>query len=364
LIESSQRTKSKSVFRGIKIYKAASTTVCPLAYPRLVNRICILVRMKTSFLNQRGLPLVVEPDESYTSDAGREHLLRLCLEDRDSLHEKLLKHGALLLRGLPVLTATEFARFVRSFSSRELLDYVGGASPRIKLGGGVYTSTEYSETVRLSLHNELSYTYRWPAQLFFCCVVPPREGGETPLADSRAILREIDIDVLNLFKRKKIRYVRNLAGLAGSGFSWQDAFETFDKAAVEDYCRAGSIEFEWKEDDRLWLSEKRPATFRHPDTGDEVWFNQAEGFHPSALDAATYSALISTMKEEEFRLNAYFGDGGSIDLSALEHIREVVRREMVLIKWQAGDILILDNVLTAHGRMPFKGARKVLLAMT
>lgn len=307
---------------------------------------------------------MVEPDESCAGSEGREHILRLCLEERESLQAKLLKHGALLLRGLPVLTATEFAQFVRSFSGRELLDYAGGASPRIKLCGGVYTSTEYSETVSLSLHNELSYTYRWPQHLFFCCVVPAKEGGETPIADSRAILEGIDTGVLRLFKRKKIRYVRNLTGEAGSGFSWQEAFETFDKGVVENYCREGGVEFEWKEDGGLGLSETRPATAKHWATGEEVWFNQAEGFHPSALDAETYRALISVMKEEAFRLNAYFGDGSPIDLSALEHIREVVRREMVLVEWQAGDILILDNMLTAHGRMPFKGARKVLLAMT
>ncbi|NJM52790.1 MAG: TauD/TfdA family dioxygenase [Blastocatellia bacterium] len=31
---------------------------------------------------------------------------------------------------------------------------------------------------------------------------------------------------------------------------------------------------------------------------------------------------------------------------------------------EKGDILILDNILTAHGRMPFSGQRKIMLAMT
>lgn len=320
--------------------------------------------MKTSSLNQKMLPAVIEPGEEYGQAEGREYLLNLCLNHQDSLREKLLEHGALLLRGLPILTAPEFAQFVRSFSESRLLDYVGGASPRIKLCEGVYTSTEYSERVTLSLHNELSYTYRWPAHLFFCCVVPPKEGGETPLADSRAILKHIDPTVLRQFKSKRVRYVRNLTSEAGSGYSWQDAFETFDKAAVEEYCRRGGIDFKWKEDGRLWLSEIRPATAMHPVTREEVWFNQAEGFHPSALDAETHQALRSQMAEEDFRLNAYFGDGTAIDAPMLEHVREVVRREMVLVKWQAGDILILDNMLAAHGRMPFTGSRKVLLAMT
>jgi hypothetical protein len=34
------------------------------------------------------------------------------------------------------------------------------------------------------------------------------------------------------------------------------------------------------------------------------------------------------------------------------------------VAWRAGDVLILDNLLAAHGRMPFTGKRKVLLAMT
>jgi alpha-ketoglutarate-dependent taurine dioxygenase len=70
------------------------------------------------------------------------------------------------------------------------------------------------------------------------------------------------------------------------------------------------------------------------------------------------------MKEEEFRLNSYYGDGTPLDLSALTHAREVIRQETVLVPWRAGDILILDNLLTAHGRMPFNGARRIILAMT
>jgi alpha-ketoglutarate-dependent taurine dioxygenase len=317
--------------------------------------------MKARTVEEKRVPFIVDPDEQ--ARGPHEHL-QFCLDRRESLQERLLTHGAILLRGLPVLTPHEFAEFVSAFSQKPLQDYVGGASPRIKLERGVYTSTEYSHAISLSLHNELSYTYSWPAQLFFHCVVPPEEGGETPLADSRAVLRKIDARVLSRFKTKGIRYVRNLSDDAGSGYSWQDAFESSDKRAVEDYCRRGPIDFRWTERNHLRLLETRPATARHPLTGEEVWFNQAEGFHPSALDDETYQALIRTMKEDEFRLNAHFGDGTPLDVAELEHVREVVRGEMVLVPWQRGDILILDNMLTAHGRMPFKGARRIMLAMT
>lgn len=319
--------------------------------------------MKTSFCNEKLLPLVIEPDCACGLGPNRESLIYLCLHHKDFLHEKILRHGALLLRGFPILTAPELAQFVRWFSGRETLDYVGGASPRIKLCNGVYTSTEYAPHVELSLHNELSYTYRWPAYLFFCCVVAPECGGETSLGDSRALLKNIDAGIVSEFKRRGIRYERNLSGDPASNFSWQAAFETPDKSLVESYCE-GRIDFKWTEEGGLRLSELRPATAIHPVTGEEVWFNQADGFHPTALAASDYDSLIYSMKEEDFRLNSYFGDGAPLDTRSLSHIREEMRKEMALVRWQPGDILIIDNMLAAHGRMPFKGGRKILLAMS
>ncbi|CAN5442493.1 hypothetical protein BH18ACI1_BH18ACI1_22350 [soil metagenome] len=245
-----------------------------------------------------------------------------------------------------------------------MLDYGGGASPRVELGGGVYTSTEYPAHLRLALHNELSYSSKYPAHLYFCCLIASEKGGETPLADSRNLLKKIDADVTSQFKNKKIRYERNLDSDPSSGFSWQNAFETDDKQMVENYCRKSEIDFKWKDNSGLWLSEILPATATHPKTGEEVWFNQAEGFHPCSLDKETYQSLISMMREDGFRLNVRFGDGTKIDVSTIKHISKVIQNEMVLFPWQVGDILVLDNMLTAHGRMPFSGERKIILAMT
>lgn len=320
--------------------------------------------MKTSFLNEQKLPLVVEPTDGAAQNANLDALLAESLANQSFLHEKLLEHGALLFRGFAVEAAADFERFVRVFSGKELLNYAGGVSPRNELGGGVYTSTEYPPQFMLSLHNELSYSDKHPETVYFCCFIAPEENGETPIGDSRKILKSIDPAVVAEFKDKQIRYDRHLFGDTGSGFSWQDAFETGDKSAVEDYCRASNINFKWKEDGKLRLSQTRPATAIHPKTGEEVWFNQADGFHPSNLDAETYNYLISLTPEEEFRLNARFGDDSPLDAATLDDIRSVLKKEMVTFPWQKGDVLILDNLLTAHGRMPFSGARKIVLAMT
>jgi alpha-ketoglutarate-dependent taurine dioxygenase len=319
--------------------------------------------MKKSFLNQQKLPLVIEQDGCNEPRSNRETLLSLYLTHAESLHKQLLQYGALLFRGFPALSVPEFGAFARRFSGKNLLDYVGGASPRIKLGHGIYTSTEYPKQYTLSLHNELSYTHQWPEYLFFCCVTPSPQGGETPLGDSRTLLKNIDEDVARRFKSRNIRYDRNLVNQPDSELSWQAAFETCDRAMVERYCRERGVNYKWKDDGGLWLSEIRPATATHEKTGEEVWFNQADGFHPSGMGQETYQALISTMPEDEFRLNAFFGDAGPIDVLDLNHVREVMRAEMVLVPWQTGDILVIDNMLVSHGRMPYTGSRKILLAM-
>ena len=311
---------------------------------------------KTSYLNSEKLPLVIEPAENRIKSLS---FTETVINQREFFNRELTKHGALLFRRLGAKTADEFESFVRRFGGVDLLDYAGGVSPRTSLNRGVYTSTEYPPNLSLSLHNELSYSESYPSRLYFFCLVEPESGGETTIGDSRRILKNIDSSIVNAFKSKKVRYDRNLSGEKGSGYSWQDAFETEDRQAVEDYCRKIGAQYEWKADGGLRLSQIRPATAFHPVTNEEVWFNQADGFHPSNLDAETYELMRGN-----YRLNACFGDGEPFDVAMLEHIRQVLRRETVPVKWQFGDILIVDNILSAHGRMPFSGARKIVLAMT
>ena len=315
--------------------------------------------IKTFFLNSQKLPFVVKAE---SDAAGLPALCDFAISNRDFLRAELLKYGALLFRGFRIERAEEFREFVRKFSGREFFSYAGGASPRFALRKNLYNSTEYPSDLRLELHNELSYSENYPRHLYFFCQTAPEAGGATTLGDSRRIRRRIDAEIARLFKEKQVLYERRLGSEKGAGYSWQEAFETIDPQTVEDVCRRTNIDFEWLPEDRLKLRQIRPATLVHPDTGDEVWFNQAHGFHWSALDGETLAAVRAA--GEDLRLNSYFGDGSPICPLALEHVRGVLQAETLPHRWQAGDILMLDNILTAHGRMPFSGARKIVLAMT
>jgi len=308
-----------------------------------------------------GPPIIIERLSNETCKA--EEFLSVAKFDRELLLVRLRSVGALLFRNFPTLTITEFARFASDFAGRELLSYVAGASPRTQLGGGVYTSTEYPGEIDLPLHNELSYTFEWPEFLFFYCVTPASAGGETPLADSREILRRLDPQIVERFKARGLRYERLLEDGSGNEYSWQAAFETRDRSMVEAYCERGNVDFRWNDDGSLWLSEIRPATAIHPATGEEVWFNQADGFHPSTFGEPFYWEYAANPDAHRLRLNVRFADGGEIDLADLKHIRSVIRGLAVPIAWQEGDIAVVDNMVACHGRRPFAGARRVVLAM-
>jgi alpha-ketoglutarate-dependent taurine dioxygenase len=314
-----------------------------------------------------GFPAVVQPENAQA--AGFAAFLEMLRSRERRLSECLLEHGAILFRGYRIAGSEQFAEAVEAMSGRpRLLEYRGGASPRAPIPAGrrpVYNSTDYPPAMELSLHNELSYSDVYPERIYFYCLTAPAQGGETTLGDSRLILRNIAPAVRQRFEDKGICYIRNLSSAKGSGYSWQDAFESDDPEEVERRCAAIGARFEWLAGGILRLTQVRPATARHPDTGEEVWFNQADGFHPSALDPSTYAELLAQCgSEDRFRLNVAYGDGTPIEESALAEVRRAIREEARPHVWRAGDILMLDNLLAAHGRRPFRGARRIAVAMS
>lgn len=297
-------------------------------------------------------------------DSAIKSLPELLRTEAEQIKKLLLKNGAILFRSFEIDSAEKLDACVNAFPGKSL-DYIAGNSPRTKLQDKVYTSTEYPASEFISLHNELSYGNKWPAYLFFCCAVPALKGGSTVLADSRSFLSHLSKDVQQAFRTKGVMYIRNLHGGFGAGTSWQDAFETDEKSVVEDYCRRDDIMFEWNDDDDLRLLQKREGIIRHPESGEEVWFNQADQFHPSTNKPEVYEALMEVYEEDPMSMPQYatFGDGDEIPLSMLEEIREVGKQNMVAPQWEKGDLILVDNVLTAHGRMPFEGPRKILVSM-
>lgn len=261
--------------------------------------------------------------------------------------------GAVLLRGFTVPTPLDFRTFAARFGA-PLATYEFGDTPRSKVLSGVYNSTEYPAHQSIPLHNEQSNTRPWPARVWFHCMKPPATGGATPIADSRRVFERIPPEIRDAFMANELLYVRNYGDAP-----WQRVFNTEERADVERYCAAHAIEWEWKPDGELRTRQRCPAALEHPETGELLWFNQAHVFHSSAVEPAVRASL----GEANLPRNVYFGDGAPIDDASLDAIRAAYAATAVAFPWRAGDVLMLDNLLVAHGHEPFTGARSVIVAM-
>jgi alpha-ketoglutarate-dependent taurine dioxygenase len=196
---------------------------------------------------------------------------------------------------------------------------------------------------------------------WFYCVKAAQEGGETPIVDCRQVYQKLDRRIVENFTHKKLRYTRHF--VEGLDVSWQSFFHTSDRSVVEEYCQANSIEFEWAEDGSLRTYQISPGVARHPKTGEMVFFNQVQLHHVSILDPELRRSVASLFCAGDYPRNVYYGDGTPIEDSVVDEILHVYWENAVSFPWQEGDILMLDNMLVAHARNPFKGERKIVVAM-
>lgn len=305
-------------------------------------------------IDGKALPLIVEP-----TVRGVE-LVEWATDNRDFIQTALLKHGGIIFRDF-ALNVEDFERFMLAVSGELLED-----SARTNLRGpreNVYISTQYPSEHPIFFHNETWWQYTWPMKIFFFCQTAPRQGGATTIADCREVYRQLDPRLLAPFLEKGVLHVRNFGPQMGL-LPWQEVFGTTERAAVEAFCRANEIEFEWKDDDRLTTRHLRPATVRHPQTGDVLWFNHAAHYHITTNTLPVMQESVKQLGEENIPVNTYYGDGTRIENEVMEAIRAAYQRETIEYPWQEGNVMVLDNMLAAHGRSPYVGSRKVLVGMT
>jgi hypothetical protein len=325
-----------------------------------------------------------EPDTWHVkipAEASAADIASYFYEAKDEIQLSLDKHGALCLKGMEALS--EAAQFQTAISRAlpSLRSYVGGTSPRTRLDGFVMTATETPPTWSIPLHQEMAYTKNGPDRVVFLCRQPATGGGGlSMLGDMRTALEAIPKEVRSAIGSRRLRLRRtlpsrqNVQAKAGIKKTWEEVFDTTDRLAVEGIAAARNWEIEWLDRNTMQMfQEPLPPTRKHPRTGDLVWHNQIHFFSPTCMiawaardgryeDVAELSHALSA--EPELMDNVVFEDTKEeVAAPMAQVIADTLLNIEVPTALDRGDLLIIDNVLMAHGRSPFHGQRDLMVVL-
>jgi alpha-ketoglutarate-dependent taurine dioxygenase len=284
---------------------------------------------------------------------------RWAAEHRDALRAAVAEHGSLTVRGLGLRDVEEAAEVFQRLGS--LMTEKEAFAPRERYSGGVYSASKWPPNQQMCMHHELSYAFESPCLMLFACLTAPAEGGATPVADSAAVLRALPAPLVERFEQEGWLLIRNYNDDIGAPFS--EAFGTDDRSAVERYCRANAIAFEWQPDGALRTWQRRSAVVAHPLTGRRCWFNQIAFLSQWTINPEVRDYLVEVYGEDGLPFDTRFGDGDPIGPDVVQSIHEVYEAHAAREGWQDGDLMMVDNVRAAHGREPFKGLRKVVVGL-
>ena len=279
---------------------------------------------------------------------------------RNALRAVVAEHGSVLVRGLGLRDAAETGAVFRRLAGSLMTEREAFAS-RQPYPGGLYSATPWPPNQQMCMHHELSYKLEFPGLMLFACLTAPAAGGATGVADAPAVLGALPAGLVQRFEREGWMLVRNYNEDIGA--SVEQAFGTGDRGEVERYCRANATEFEWQPDGTLRTWQRRNAVVHHPVTGQRCWFNQIAFLNEQTIDPEVREYLVDLYGEDGLPFTTRFGNGDPVGEDIVELLNQTYEAHTMREPWQSGDLLLVDNIRTAHSREPYTGPREVLAGL-
>ncbi len=274
-----------------------------------------------------------------------------------SIRQCVLSDGAVLIRGLPLtgpseVTLARASLGIRPFRSKERFAHR-------KEENGAVSPICWPEERELCPYQEEAFSVVIPGVVLTGCIRPPDRGGEARLSDARRLSRHLPPALCERIRTHGWGMTRVF--YPHFGLSWQDAFDCRDQEALSSIFARAEIACEWLDDGTLRTSRWRPAFHMHPVTGEECWFNQLAFLNQGSLEPRDRE-LLSLAFGDDLPVDTLLGDGQPLsapDLLAIHHAYDATTTRLT---WQTGDLLIVDNILTAQGRGPFTGCAEHWIA--
>lgn len=322
-----------------------------------------------------SIPAVVErrPDRAGLA------LLEFVRARQPELRALLDEHGAVLFRGFNVAAPDEFETVLTALGLRASADYPFGVSPRYSVTKRVFKSTEYANFMVIPPHTEMAYLRYRPRWIAFYCDVAPERFGETPLYDMGgafdALSPALQKRLLGL-EMSYVRHIRHKKALVTFERTIEETFGTRDREAIEAFCREYDIRPSWIGDKFLRAETVLPAVAIHPGTGRRCLNAQFINAHSLisgiARIAKRYPAPMRMLFNAYIRLQyskptvhyrSKPASGPDFTAAETAEIDRAINGSSTVFTWRRGDMIVIDNVRAAHGRLNVKGPRRILTAL-
>lgn len=304
-------------------------------------------------------PRVIVNDGSVTNLDECHEWINAHLEELES---ELRASGAILFRGFPLDSAESFDTFSSAFAYPNFT-YKESLSNavRINFTERVFTANEAPKDVEIYLHHEMAQTPISPSKLFFFCKTAAEQGGATPLCRSDLLFNELAKQVPSLaqdFESKGLKYTTHMPGEddhnSGQGRSWKSTLSVDSQEQAEQ--KLAELGYTWTWTDNQGLRATTPVLPAVVDLGKgvKVFYNQL---------IAAYMGWKGVKENPASAIT--FGDGTHIPVEGLELISSLASQFTFDLPWQDGDVALVDNYMTMHGRKAYSGERKrqVLVAL-
>lgn len=320
-----------------------------------------------------GPPLVVEPwHEDLATNA--DVVARWFDDHHEALQALLPRHGAILLRGFAIPDTAAFNTLVDRYDT-DPNGYAGGMASRGQIAGKVFEASRLPADQHLIMHQEMGYLPNYPRQIIFYCAAAAVTGGATTLVDIRRFAAALPPRLLDAIRDKGVLYRRAFRCPEKGDANdirrpWTEVMQVASRDEAERTAADIGCEARWHDDGSLSLEYRASGFARHAVDDEEVWFAQVPSMHVNRTRLShNYSEAAIDRLFEQFPVGRprpveiLYGDGSAIPDELVTPLYSMINRIAVNIPYRDNDMLMVDNLYTAHGRQPFIGKRDVQVAL-
>jgi alpha-ketoglutarate-dependent taurine dioxygenase len=252
----------------------------------------------------------------------------------DSAYKLLEEYGIVLFRNFNIETE-DFIRTTDRLMGKILSH---GANTREAITADRTVVEVVKGNLGMCLHKELGYTPWGPELLWFHCLTPAKENGQTTICDGVELARSLSSSTRNLFEKNKIKYSHHWPPETWQGFlRTQNYLEAINK--IGQYTQ---VDLE-------------------KSSHDKIFFNyEISAFEQTIQGPAFLNSILNMVDSKHLNIcTLSFANGELIDDEIIDEIREKGEALSEKIEWKSGDLAMIDNRRMLHGRKSFSGERKI-----